>query len=372
MARKKGTSSWVFGPSAPHKNLGFPANANITAAEILAFCPYWLKSPDVVYRLVGNGMTAKIAAIMINHFRDLPDGPTTANSMYTMMKLTMRNGGHGQNWTINGHTGLMQGQTWQGGRIDVGNFKVECVVFPKRNGSSQGIRSIPFKDMIVSIVNMPQGEDALDLTRCVEYAHAHPEQEWVFPRDYNELLMVVGGPRMVRESNWDWYVFDRWSRVPGYHKKPYTKKPKKVKTQIEQENGQGKENIDPHGETMRDEAMTDADADGETDEEYYDTWFYNDDMSVLDVNIPAVDNFQPLHRIYPNTFFSGNTTNTVAEPGSPNDLMPFPVSINSMDFAQSMAIEQPKTPNHSPFGYDNGSSLSSAVSMFTPSHFRKY
>ncbi|KAF2266003.1 hypothetical protein CC78DRAFT_578856 [Lojkania enalia] len=208
----------VFGKSAPSKNLKFPRNANMTAAEILCFFPYWLKSADVVYRLVANGMTSKNCTIMINAFRAFEPGPTTSNGIYHMLKDTMRGFGH-KDWTVTKHQEIVP-EDWTHNVIAVGGFRTHAEDFPKRSHHSPLVPSVPFADLGVDVKMFPDGDDALDVTRCIKYAVEHPDEKWNFPTDYAMLLEKVGGAKKVEQEHWDGSVFNRWNGVKGYHTKP--------------------------------------------------------------------------------------------------------------------------------------------------------
>jgi hypothetical protein len=77
----------AFGVGCASWNLPFPTG-NLTAVEILAYLPHWLKSVDVIDRFVTNGGKSYTIAAIINEFRDLPgdgDGIFRPNSAQIMM-----------------------------------------------------------------------------------------------------------------------------------------------------------------------------------------------------------------------------------------------------------------------------------------------
>jgi hypothetical protein len=86
----------AFGNGSPSCNLPFPSG-NITAAEIIAYVPHWLKSIDVIDRLVTNGGRAHIIAAMVNEFGVVPrggDGIYRPNSVRAMMNYSMNHSVH--------------------------------------------------------------------------------------------------------------------------------------------------------------------------------------------------------------------------------------------------------------------------------------
>ena len=60
---------------------------------------------------------------------------------------------------------------------------------------------------------MPTGNDALDLTRCVEYHQNHPDEQWLFPDQFEELVHHLGGPAAVTDDHLDSRTFTRWAQL---------------------------------------------------------------------------------------------------------------------------------------------------------------
>jgi hypothetical protein len=68
-----------------------------------------------------------------------------------------------------------------------------------------------FKNLGNGVETMPTGFDALDLTRCVEYHQAHPEEQWYYPDHFEELVKHLGGPATVTDAHLDSGAFARWA-----------------------------------------------------------------------------------------------------------------------------------------------------------------
>jgi len=199
----------AFGKGSPGWNLPFP-NGNLTAAEIIAYCPHWLKSVDVVDRFINNGGKSNVLAAMINEFRDQPGGNTMfhANSVCRMMQHAMRRAGF-KNWSVGNHSVLCcagEGE-WNDISLDVREFRTPMYTHPsghKNNPRNLPAEPLEFSDLALYVKRHPSGCDALDLTECVLYAIQHPEESWIFPDDFEKLVNHLGGP-----VNVDWLHSDR-------------------------------------------------------------------------------------------------------------------------------------------------------------------
>ena len=173
----------------------------MTAAEILAFLPNSINCVDVVYRLISNGGTRKSIHAIVNTHRDL-EAEWSANCCGEAMYKTMQKAGYAE-WTITRHNLWHDSRkaSWDANRLDVGDIRTAP-------GGPAG--AVSFKQLAENVRTMPEGEDALDLTRMVQYCVQHAEDGWEYPKDYEELLDLLGGPAGVREENTDGALFKRW------------------------------------------------------------------------------------------------------------------------------------------------------------------
>ncbi|KAF2731327.1 hypothetical protein EJ04DRAFT_526243 [Polyplosphaeria fusca] len=215
MSRPQPGTVYIFGDAAPTKNLDFPAGkaTNITAAEVLAFMPNWLKCRDLCFRLVAGGMTCRLASDCIAHFRAVPKTPA-ANSILKMMSGPMRDEGF-TGWTVGSNEDWLP-TNWDEERISVKGYQTPIRLHPERtrHASNAGVdqqQSIAFSRLADEVVNFPQGADALDLTACVLYAQAHPDEELMFPDNFADLVTRLGGPKPVTQANQDEPSFLRWA-----------------------------------------------------------------------------------------------------------------------------------------------------------------
>ncbi|KAF2122156.1 hypothetical protein BDV96DRAFT_465031, partial [Lophiotrema nucula] len=219
----------AFGPSAPSRNLAFPPTANMTAVELLTFLPHTLKSPSVIYRLVSNGFSRLIICSIINTQRTLAVPSWHPNSCGQAMIRTMRFAGY-EDWTAKSHGLWFDGEkeNWDFKSVEVGGFKTPFEAYADGKGFAE---PIPFKDLMKGLRKVPEGGDALDLTRMVEYAVLHPREKWRYPTDWERLLEKVGGPAEAEKEHSDGEAFKRWEAVEGA-------KPKAPKPRVSRENSE--------------------------------------------------------------------------------------------------------------------------------------
>ncbi|CAO2653655.1 Nn.00g030660.m01.CDS01 [Neocucurbitaria sp. VM-36] len=206
----------AFGDGSPSWNLPFP-DGNLTSAEIIAYLPHWLKSIDVIDRFVTNGARSTIIAAMINAFRDQPRGEAfLPNSVGIMMSFAMRRAGYA-GWTVGTHELWSRESELDEGNLSVKGFRPPRITHPKqvyrggRNNTTCNIEAEPvqFKDLALHVKKHPTNADALDLTRCVQYALVHQNEEWLFPDDFQYLVIHLGGPVSITHSHQDRQVFAR-------------------------------------------------------------------------------------------------------------------------------------------------------------------
>ncbi|KAI4948442.1 hypothetical protein J4E91_005865 [Alternaria rosae] len=121
----------------------------------------------------------------------------------------MDQGGY-KDWRLQTHDTFHEKKksTWDDANVDVAGFS------PPDDGKSKITPTeIPFKNLAIDLSCMPQGHDALDLTRTVEYCVQNPHEPWFYPRDYNKVLQLVGGAATVRKEHSDGDASKRWAGV---------------------------------------------------------------------------------------------------------------------------------------------------------------
>jgi hypothetical protein len=193
----------------------FPNHANLTAYELVAFLPNSIRCSDIVYRFVSNGASRHVLWVMINTARDF-QRTWTANQCGSAMFKTMGRSGY-VGWTLTKHNDWHADKEarWDETALAVKSFQT---TFDKRTQGDSG-DIVPFKSLAKGVRNMPEGDDALDLTRMVKYAVKYPRETWMYPRDYEKMLEMLGGPTLIRREHCDRASFGRWEvRTPAPHR----------------------------------------------------------------------------------------------------------------------------------------------------------
>jgi hypothetical protein len=218
---------------APSENLKFPDWGVITASEFIVFAPNWLRSIDPVFRLVSNGLTSQIAAIMHEHYRHLDSSKTKAIDRTTfthIIRKAMRDHGYditttetinGQlvpvvkPWTIGQH--VQHGMKdwfgpWDEEDLSVAVLRVQCEHdLGKKSGDL--VDNIPTASLANGVKRFPSLEtgDGMDLTRSVEIAVANQDLDLQFPRDFEPLTKLLPLIR-VEPKHFDGAAFERFKK----------------------------------------------------------------------------------------------------------------------------------------------------------------
>jgi hypothetical protein len=217
----------AFGTGSPSWNLSFP-DGNLTAAEILAYLPHWLKSVDVILRLVEHGGRSVIITYLLNKHRVMPSKDFQPNSTTVMVQYAMRRSAGRENWSIGTRHRYPNDRTYDENSIFVGDFRPPRLTHPKSASTKHKSKKehlarnceadlVPFKDLALHVKEHPSGDDALDLTRCVLYTLKNPKETWLFPTDFVALVKHIGGPAPVTHSHLDRQLFGRYDHLYGAH-----------------------------------------------------------------------------------------------------------------------------------------------------------
>jgi hypothetical protein len=216
LKRTKTMDKDIFEPYAPPYNVPFPDSAQLTAYELLAFLPNSLRSPDVIYRFVSNGASRRALHALINSARDLEKEWTANQCGSTITKVMNHAGFLGWTTKLHEHWHAPRESSWDETHLGVAGFMT-----PGKPHEGEE-PSIQFKELANSVRRWPQGGEALDLTGMIEYCVHHPAELWSYPQDYEKLLELTGGPRIVSKGNLDRILFRAWEETKSPPHRPWS------------------------------------------------------------------------------------------------------------------------------------------------------
>jgi hypothetical protein len=206
--------------SAPSHLLPFPTGlCNITIAELICFFPNWLKVPDVVERAISNGGSSAVFQTMLSKMRYLGEREYLSNAVYRLFDRPMQVhrkakaeelGLKYEKWTVGNHVPLPD---HDGHSVSITGFHTP----PARKNHPKYDTKVAFKSLAINVVQFPTGDEALDLTRCVQYHLQHPDEDWSFPDDFERLVQQLGGPTMPTAAHEDRAAFSRWETPQSRH-----------------------------------------------------------------------------------------------------------------------------------------------------------
>lgn len=209
-ARRTGTFDSVFIQQPPSEHLRLlPAPARITAVEICTFLPMWLKNADVSKRLYFNGIKGRHIAHILKHHVGLAREETKPNLFTYWMNNGMKKLTGNAKWTYAQDGVALDKSTWDPNSLTLTGCRLNIEHTMARKGTKVVLQNIKFSALARHVIEMPQGHDRLDLTRFVEYAVAHPEEDLQFPRDFNTLIQKLGSIS-VEPGHLDGAVAARW------------------------------------------------------------------------------------------------------------------------------------------------------------------
>ncbi|KAF2034156.1 hypothetical protein EK21DRAFT_85604 [Setomelanomma holmii] len=138
----------------------------------IVFLSESLRSVEPLERLLCSRPTTELLTYMVNHGRTRPKYPVKNNSMCVVIRNVRRAEGN-EDWTVNGWKQLpLTSQPQPGGQLTLTGVRVDPERKPEKRGVP--IDSVLFEFLAVDVARMPQGYNALDLTRCVGWALNNP------------------------------------------------------------------------------------------------------------------------------------------------------------------------------------------------------
>jgi hypothetical protein len=221
-------------PGAPTSNLAFPPEETqpddesrlaipITITELVVFLNNWaVRTYPGAFRCASNGVSMQIVADMINYHRTPGNkGPVTRSPFGHALATAIRSGRlHTYStlkngvivptkWTFTLHqkesTKDFHGP-WDENKLTLTGFRHDG------HSSHSKTENVSFASLASGVQRLPSVErgDGLNLTRCVQYAIAHPQEDLRFPRDFKRLTYQLG--RLpVGPEHYDHATVTRWN-----------------------------------------------------------------------------------------------------------------------------------------------------------------
>lgn len=183
---------------------------NATLVDIIVLLPQWFRNPRLLPRFMNSGLTAAHHYAILEKHRDLDvhteeDAERAHEHLSTAYRTNMRK--TTASWTRRSHE-LPEDR--DGSDMDISNYQPE----PARNPRYKEPGSIKFTDLAIGVKQLPQGDDAGDLTRALDFAMKNMKtvdgrkSHYVFPDDIHIILDQIGRI-LYTEANFDYAVIIR-------------------------------------------------------------------------------------------------------------------------------------------------------------------
>ncbi|KAI4622027.1 hypothetical protein J4E80_004403 [Alternaria sp. BMP 0032] len=177
-------------------------------------------TPGVLVRFVQNGGDAYPLTRIHKWFRVLVKNNSrqdATNAVIHLAQGTMRHYLQDDQWTMTRQkAGLYPkvGQAWDHDNLTLAGVQNHCEIqVPGSRHHKPVVADVHFASLAADVRVYPSGDDELDLTRCVKAAVANIDLPLMFPRDFDFLTQLLGGPRTVSPDHRDGALFGRWRSV---------------------------------------------------------------------------------------------------------------------------------------------------------------
>jgi hypothetical protein len=178
--------------SKPDHTYNMPGGTllNFTLVEVIALLVNWFKVyPDLAERFLNNGLTSATQMVILEEHRNVvmteKDRNRTKDLISDGYRRSMRKISDG--WTKAKHK---KPDGWDSNALSVNHLTHE------KGGKA---RPIFMKALMNDIKHLPQGDDAGDLTRALQYAISNQKRgpngeplDWLFPDDLHTILDHIG------------------------------------------------------------------------------------------------------------------------------------------------------------------------------------
>ena len=202
----------ALGSNAPSEHLAHGEWGLYTVVELCVFFPKCMRNYDFARRFTRNGVQFQTLTNIINAHRMWSKHPVPAPTIRAKVMAAIRQYPEFEDWRRRGTAG----EHWSDHDpnhdptdLSLFDYLLQCERFPSAPGKL--VTTILFRDLAVDVQHFPSDHDALDLTRCVQYAVQHADEDWYYPQDFQRLTEhLPGGPRLVRLEHYDASANARW------------------------------------------------------------------------------------------------------------------------------------------------------------------
>ncbi|KAF2659593.1 hypothetical protein K491DRAFT_755344 [Lophiostoma macrostomum CBS 122681] len=249
---------WDFEILSPHE-------INFTLAEIIVLLPKWHHNKSIATRFVNNGCTAPIHRTIVLSHRRISDemqkvisnglcplrntiGCTYRDSMRERGQNTKEKEAHARwrtqmskalkadaslteeafhqehpepefnpiwRWTHENHETPAD---WNSKTISVTGWLSDRAAYKKSGRHGFKPTPLPFSHLMKDVAKLPEGPDAGDLTRALEYALNNRKiingyyGDYMFPNDLDEILDIIGRTE-ITDEHYDDAAIARWTGI---------------------------------------------------------------------------------------------------------------------------------------------------------------
>jgi hypothetical protein len=202
---------------------GFPSYAyvmptgpalNFTMVDIIFILPNWFSNQQIMDRFVNNGLTPIVHVAILQEHRTMDNMSTEeiaklregCSDEYRRVMRTMD-----PSWKRAAHT---VPASWDNQNITVNHFLPDVAHSPHYTAP----KPIPFKDLMVGIKKLPEGKDAGDLTRALDFALRNQKidtnglkADYMFPDDIHAIINHIG-PTLLTNDHSDMVTRFRYDK----------------------------------------------------------------------------------------------------------------------------------------------------------------
>lgn len=187
---------------------------NFTMTEIIAILPHWFTNYSIGSRFVNNNITSSIHAAILEEHRDFSKHHVSKAAplreyLGDIIRRVMRL--RNDKWIKKTH---VIPSDWDPASISMSNFIPDVAARRRWRNPTP----VPFHVLAQGLRRLPEGPDAGDLTRALEFALNNPRPNWVgnrselmFPDDLHAILDHIGRTH-VTEAHTDRAVVARYTK----------------------------------------------------------------------------------------------------------------------------------------------------------------